>query len=75
MSLAAISSSSVAAVYNQPSAAAARQPAKAPQQTAAKDTVSLSPQAQQLASDGDPAALEAQESASEKASEAMKGKA
>lgn len=75
MSISAISSSSVAAAYTQPPPAPPQQSSKAPQQAAAKDTVSISPQAQQLASDGDPAALEAQESAAEKTGEASKGKA
>lgn len=75
MSVTAISSSSVAAAYTQPPPAASHQPQKAPQQAAAKDSVSISPRAQQLASDGDPTALEAQESTAEKTTEAAKGKA
>jgi len=74
MSISAISSSTVAATYTPPPPTPP-QPAKAPQQAPAKDTVNISPQAKQLAGDGDPAALEAQESAAEKASEATKGKA
>lgn len=74
MSISAISSSSVvAAVYTQQ----ASQPTQAPKAQAAptKDTVSISPQAQQLASDGDPTALESKESAAMKSSEASRGKA
>lgn len=74
MSISAISSSSVVAAYTPPPQS--QQAAAKPQQQApTKDTVSISPQAQQLASDGDPAALEAQESSAMKASEAAKGKA
>lgn len=51
------------------------QPAKAPQQAPKTDTVSISKQVQQMASDGDPVALEAQESSLEKTSESAKGKA
>ena len=74
MSVSAISSSSVAATYTPPPPAPQQQ-AKAPQKASTTDTVSISPQAQQLASDGDPAALEAQETSASKAAEANKGKA
>lgn len=74
MSIAGISSSSVSAAYTQPLPAPPQQ-AKTLQQAPQKDTVSISPRAQQLASDGDPTALEAQESSSEKAIESAKGKA
>lgn len=74
MAIASISSSSVAAAYTPPPPPS-QQPAKAPQKAATADTVSISPQAQQLASDGDPTVLEAQESSAEKSGEASKGKA
>lgn len=74
MSVSAISSSSVAATYTPPPQAQ-QAPVKPQAQAAAKDTVSISPQARQLASDGDPTALEAQETAAARASEASKGKA
>ena len=74
MSVSGITSSSVAAAYSPPPAQQ-QGAAKAPQQAPKTDTVSISKQAQQLASDGDPAALEAQEGSTEKAGEAAKGKA
>lgn len=74
MSIASIASSSVAAAYTPPPPASPQQ-AKAPQKAATTDTVSISPQAQQLATDGAPTDLEAQESSAEKAGEASKGKA
>ncbi len=74
MNISALSSGNLASVYSAP-AVQVQQPAKAPQQAPKTDTVSLSPQAQQLASDGDPSALEAQESSTEKLREAQKGKA
>jgi hypothetical protein len=74
MSVSGILSSSITSAYTPPPPV--QQQAKATQQSAPKtDTVSLSSQALQLASDGDPAALEAQESSSEKSSETAKGKA
>ena len=73
MSISGITSSSVAATYAPP--ASHVQAAKAPQSAPKADTVSISSQAQKLASDGDPAALEVQEGAAEKAGEAAKGKA
>jgi len=73
MSVSGISSSSVAAAYTPPSAQV--QAAKAPQSAPKTDTVTISKAAQALASDGDPAALEAQELSSEKVSEAASGKA
>jgi hypothetical protein len=73
MSVSGISSSSVAATYTPPPVQQ-QQAAKAPQQAPKTDTVSISKQAQLLASDGDPAALEAQEGSAEKSSEAYKGK-
>jgi len=72
MSISAISSGSVAAAYTPPSV---QQTAKASQQAPQTDTVTISKQAQQLASDGDPAALEVQESAAERAGESARGKA
>lgn len=73
MSVSGISSGSVAAAYTPPPAQ--QQTAKAPQKAPVADTVSLSKQAQQLASDGDPAATEVKEGAAEKATEALRGKA
>jgi len=75
MSLTGISSSSVSAAYAQPLPAPPPQQAKTAQQAPLKDTVSISPRAQQLASDGDPTALEARESSAEKATESARGKA
>ena len=49
-------------------------PAPAQPHAIKKDTVTLSKQAVQLASDGDTPAAEAKESAAEKATEALKGK-
>lgn len=52
-------------------------PAPAPEQpklAPKKDSVTLSKQAVQLASDGDTPAVEAKESAAEKATETLKGK-
>jgi hypothetical protein len=72
MSISAISSSNVAAVYTPPPVQP--QPAKAPQKATVADTVTISKQAQVLANDGDTAAQETKESGAEKASEALKGK-
>ena len=74
MSVSGITSSSIAAAYTPPPAQPAQQ-AKAPQQAPKADTVTISKQAQALASDGDPVALEAQEGSAEKAGEASRGKA
>jgi hypothetical protein len=72
MSVSGISSSSVAAYTPPP---VQQQQAKAPQQAPKTDTVTISKQAQALASDGDPVALEAQEGSAEKSGEASRGKA
>jgi len=74
MSVSGIASSPGAAAYlTRPAQHQAT--VKAPQQQAPKtDTVSISKLALRLASDGDPAALEAQESSAEKTQEAAKGK-
>lgn len=74
MSISAISTSSLGAVYSPPPIQQ-QQPAKAPQLAAKTDTVTISKQALQLSNDGDPAALEAQEGSAEKASESIRGKA
>ena len=73
MSVSGITSGSITAAYIPlpQQAQQAKTPAKAP----TADTVSISKQAQRLAGDGDPVALEAQESSAEKAGEASKGKA
>jgi hypothetical protein len=73
MTISGITSGSVAAAYSPPPALH-QSPMKAAQQAPKTDTVTISKLAQQLASDGDPAALEAQESSAEKAGEAAKGK-
>jgi hypothetical protein len=72
MSVSGITSSSVAATYTP---LPVQQQAPAPKNAPAKDTVTISKQALQLANDGDPAALEAQETSTEKTSEKIKGKA
>ncbi|GFE62917.1 hypothetical protein [Geobacter sp. AOG2] len=72
MTISPITTGTVTAAYTAP---AVQQAARAPQQAPKTDTVTISPQARQLASDGDPAALEAQESATEKVSESARGKA
>ena len=74
MEISGIASSRLASAYSPPSAQQ-QAAAKAPQQAPKTDTVTISKQAQKLASDGDPAALEAQESSAEKAGETAKGKA
>ena len=74
MSVSGISSSSIAA-YTPPPTQAQAQAAKTPQSAPKADTVSISKAAQALSSDGDPTALEAQESSASKASEAATGKA
>jgi len=73
MTISAISSSSVAATYTPP--VQQQQQAPAPQKAAAADTVSISKQAQHLASDGDTQAQEVREGAAEKAGETVKGRA
>ena len=72
MSVSGISS---VAGANTPPPVQHQQPAKAPQQAPKADTVSISKQVQQMASDGDPTALEAQESSAEKSGESARGKA
>jgi hypothetical protein len=73
MSVSSILSTSAAAIYTQP--VQHQQPAKTSQKAPANDTVTISKQAQQLASDGDIQAQEVRESGAEKASEALRGKA
>jgi anti-sigma28 factor (negative regulator of flagellin synthesis) len=73
MSISAISSGSVAAAYAAPVQQA--QQAKAPQSAPVADTVSLSKQAQKLASDGDTQAQEVRESGAERGSEKARGRA
>jgi anti-sigma28 factor (negative regulator of flagellin synthesis) len=73
MSISAISSSNLAATYTPP--VQHQQPAKAPQKAHTADTVSISKQAQQLASDGDTQAQEVRESGAEKVTEKLRGKA
>ena len=74
MSVSGILSSSAVTAYT-PLPSYQQTAVKAPQQGPVKDTVTISKLAQQLASDGDPAALEVQESSAEKAGESAKGKA
>jgi hypothetical protein len=74
MEISGTASSRLAAAYTPPPAQQ-QAAAKSPQQAPKTDTVTISKQAQQLASDGDPAALEAQESSAEKAGETSRGKA
>lgn len=73
MSISSITTSSIAAAYTPP--VQQQQQAKAPQKGATTDTVTLSKQALQLASDGDTQAQEIRESGAEKASETSRGKA
>lgn len=71
MNISSVSSSPWLSSFTAP---AQPSPAQASQQTAKKDTVAFSQQAQQLASDGDTAATEIKESAAEKATEALNKK-
>ncbi len=73
MSISAISSSSLAATYTPP--VHQHQQAKAPQKAPTTDTVTISKQAQRLASDGDTPAQEVKERGAEKAAERLRGKA
>jgi hypothetical protein len=73
MSISAVgSSNTLAATYAAP---AVQQQVKVPQKAPVADTVSISKQAQALASDGDTQAQEIRESGSEKASESARKKA
>lgn len=72
MSIAAITSSHVAAAYTPP--VQPRQQAQTPQKAANTDTVTISRQAQVLANDGDTQAQEVRESGAEKAGETLRGK-
>ena len=73
MSISSISQSTLAATYAQP--VQQFQQAKAPLKSQAPtDTVTISPQALKLASDGDSQAQEVRETGAEKASEASRGK-
>lgn len=73
MSVSAVSSSSVATAYTPP--VQQQQQAKPHQKAPATDNVTISKQAQRLASDGDTQANEIRESGAEKASETLRGKA
>ena len=74
MSVSGVSSSNASAIYSY--TPPVQQQAKAPQKSVpTTDTVTISKQAQQLASDGDTQAQEMRESGAEKASELVKGKA
>jgi hypothetical protein len=72
MSISGVSANPIATAYTP--VATQQQQAPAPAKAASKDTVTISPKAQQLASDGDTAATEVKESAAEKAGETLKGK-
>jgi hypothetical protein len=72
MSVSGVSSVTAA---NTPPPVQQSQPTKVPQQAPKTDTVTISKQVQQMASDGDPTALEAQEGSAEKAGESARGKA
>ena len=74
MSISAISSSSIAATYTPPPIQQTQQP-KVTLKAPSADTVTISKQAQQLASDGDTQAQEITESGAERASETFRGKA
>jgi hypothetical protein len=75
MSISAVTSSSnLAATYSAP-AVQQQQQAKAPLKSPAADTVTISKQAQALASDGDTQAQEIRESGAEKVSESSRGRA
>jgi hypothetical protein len=74
MSVSGISSaSSLAAAYTAPPIQQ-QQPAKAAQQAPKADVVTISKQAQRLASDGDTAAVEVKEASAEKAGETLRGR-
>jgi hypothetical protein len=73
MSISPISSGAVATPAVQPQQAQAPAP-EPPKIAPKKDTVDISKKAVQLASDGDTPAVEAKESAAEKATETLKGK-
>ncbi len=71
MSVSGVSSSTAASAYIPP--AAQQKTAPLPPKAQGADSVSLSPQAQKLATDGDTAAQETQESSIQKASEKVSG--
>ena len=75
MTLSPISTSKLAATYTSPMPAQQQQQTKAPQKAPVTDIVTISKQAQQLASDGDPKSQEAREGGSANASETARGKA
>ena len=72
MEVSGIASGRVSAAYTPPSVASPQ--AKAPQKSLTADMVSISKQAQQLATDGDTKAQEVRESGANKASETSRGK-
>lgn len=74
MLISGIASGSLAAVYTQP-VQPHQQQVKAPQKAPVADTVTISKQAQQLASDGDTQAKEIKEGGAEKTAETLRGKA
>jgi hypothetical protein len=74
MSVSGISSSS-AVVTHAPPPVQPHQQAKASLKAPATDTVTISKQAQQLASDGDTQAQEVRENGAERASETVRGRA
>ena len=72
MSVSPVTSGNPAATYTPP---VQPQQAPAPKSAPAKDTVTISKQAVQLANDGDTQAQEIKEGAAEKATETLRGKA
>jgi hypothetical protein len=75
MSITPVGSSTNTAAAHATSAVQQQQHAKAPQKAPAAVTVSISKQAQTLASDGDTQAQEIRESGAEKASESVRKRA
>jgi hypothetical protein len=73
MTVSSVSSNTLATTYTPP--VQQQQQTQAPRKTQSADTVTISKQARQLASDGDLPYQEVSESGAEKASEAARGKA
>jgi type II secretory pathway component PulM len=74
MTLSPISSSSLTAAYSSPAPVQQQQP-KAPLKTQLSDVVTLSKQALQMATDGEPKSQEVRESGAQRSSETAQGKA
>ncbi|HIJ95246.1 MAG TPA: hypothetical protein HPP94_05840 [Desulfuromonadales bacterium] len=73
MTLSPISSSTLTAAYATP-APAQQQQIKSPQKAPGADVVTISKQALQMATDGDPKSKETSESGAQKVSETMRGR-